>query len=214
MNFANIEKALKNNNMEVYTVASATEALHTLKILLPEGCSVSVGGSMTLSQCGVLDLLKSGAYNYLDRYEAGLDAEGVRNVMLRALTADVYISSANAVTENGEILNVDGNANRVAPILFGPKSVILFIGKNKIVKDINAAHIRVKAIAAPRNAQRLGCDTYCAKTGHCVAMEKENPCITDGCNADTRICADYVICARQRTKNRIKVILIDEELGY
>ena len=200
--------------MEVYTVASATDALDTLKTLLPTGASVSVGGSVTLAQCGVLELLKNGDYNYLDRYEAGLDADGIRNVMLRALTADVYISGANAVTENGEIFNVDGNANRVAPILFGPKSVILLVGKNKIVKDIEAAHIRIKTIAAPKNAKRLGCDTYCAKTGHCVAMEKEKPCIADGCNSDTRICADYVICARQRQKNRIKVILVDEELGF
>lgn len=214
MNFSTVAKALKNNNMEVHTAASASEALKILKDLLPTGCSVSVGGSVTLTQCGVPDMLKNGEYTYLDRYEAGLDADGIRNVMLRALTADVYIASANAVTESGEILNVDGNANRVAPILFGPKSVILLVGKNKVVKDIEAAHRRVKAVAAPKNAQRLGCDTYCAKAGHCIALEKENCSITDGCNSDNRICADYVICARQRHKNRIKVILIDEDLGY
>jgi len=214
MSFETVKQALENNNMAVYTVKNAAEALDTLKALLPAGCSVSVGGSMTLSQCGVLELLGNGSYNYLDRYEAGLDAEGIRSVMLRALTADVYISSANAVTEHGEIFNVDGNANRVAPILYGPSSVILLVGKNKIVKDIHEAHIRVKTIAAPKNAQRLGCDTYCAKTGHCIATEKENCSISDGCNSDKRICADYVICARQRTKNRIKVILIDEELGF
>ncbi len=214
MCFETVKKALENNNMQVYTAASAAEALAVLKTLLPAGCSVSVGGSVTLAQCGVLELLKSGAYNYLDRYAQSLDADGVREVMLRALTADVYVSGANAVTENGEIFNVDGNANRVAPILFGPKSVILLVGKNKIVKDIEAAHLRVKTVAAPKNAQRLGCDTYCAKTGHCFALDQAGCSIADGCNSDARICADYVICARQRQKNRIKVILIDEELGY
>lgn len=214
MNFTNVEKALKNNNMDVYTAKTAAEALNVLKSLIPTGASVSVGGSVTLSQCGALEMLKSGDYNYLDRYDPTLDADGVRAVMLSALTADVYVSSANAVTENGEIFNVDGNANRVAPILFGPKSVILLVGKNKLVKNIEEAHLRVKTIAAPKNAQRLGCDTYCAKTGHCFALDKPNCTIAEGCDSDKRICADYVICARQRTQGRIKVILIDEELGY
>ena len=214
MDFTKVKNALIENNMAVYTAKDATEALTVLKSLLPTGASVSVGGSVTLSQCGVLDLLKSGDYKYLDRYEAGLDAEGVRNVMCSALTADVYISSANAVTENGELFNVDGNANRVAPILFGPKSVILLVGKNKIVQDIEAAHLRVKTIAAPLNAKRLGCDTYCAKAGHCFALDTPGCSIADGCKSDKRICADYVICARQRAKDRIKVILIDEALGY
>ncbi len=214
MNFSTVEKALKNNNMQVFTAQTAAEAADILKTLLPEGCSVSIGGSVTLAQCGVPDMLKNGNYIYLDRYAPGLDANGIRDVMCKALTADVYISSANAVTENGEILNVDGNANRVAPILFGPKSVVLLVGKNKIVKDIEAAHLRVKNIAAPKNAQRLGLDTYCAKAGHCIATEKEKCTIADGCNSDCRICADYVICAHQRIKDRIKVILIDEELGF
>lgn len=214
MDFTKIINALTENNMSVYTAKDSNDALAILKSLLPDGASVSVGGSVTLTQCGVLDMLKNGNYNYLDRYDPSLDAEGVRKVMLRALTADAYIASANAITENGEIFNVDGNANRVAPILFGPSSVILLVGKNKIVKNIEEAHLRVKTIAAPKNAKRLGLDTYCAKAGHCIATEKENCGISDGCNSDKRICADYVICARQRTKNRIKVILINEELGY
>ncbi len=214
MDFTKVKKALENNNMQVFTVADKTEAVEILKSLLPAGCTVSLGGSVTLTECGVPDMLKSGDYSYLDRFDPALDAKGVHEVFLRALTADVYIASANAVTENGEIFNVDGNANRVAPILFGPSSVILLVGKNKIVPDIEAAHLRVKTIAAPKNAKRLCRDTYCARTGHCYAVDHPNCNITDGCNSDGRICADYVICARQRTKNRIKLILINEDLGY
>ncbi len=214
MDFTKVKKALENNNMQAFTAKDRAEATEILKTLLPQGCTVSVGGSVTLAECGVPELLKSGDYTYLDRYDPALDAAGIREVFLRALTADAYIASANAVTENGEIFNVDGNANRVAPILFGPSSVFLLVGKNKIVPDIKAAHLRVKTVAAPKNAKRLGCDTYCAKTGHCFAIDQPSCTIAGGCNSDSRICADYVICARQRNKNRIKVILIDEELGY
>ena len=111
--------------------------------------------------------------------------------------------SSNAITENGELYNVDGNGNRVAALVWGPKSVIVVAGYNKIVKDIDEAKTRVREIAAPSNAARLGCDTPCTKTGHCM-----------DCSSSKRICATTVITGRQRVENRIKVILVGEELGY
>ena len=122
--------------------------------------------------------------------------------------------STNALTENGELYNVDGNSNRVAALLYGPKSVIVVCGINKIVKNIDEAIKRVKTIAAPQNTIRLGIETPCGKTGKCVSLRKENPELCDGCHGDTRICCNYVVSAQQRHIDRIKVIIIGEEYGY
>ena len=119
------------------------------------------------------------------------------------VASPVYFASANAVTEAGEVLNVDGNANRVAAITFGPASVILVVGSNKIVKDLAAADARVKAVAAPANAKRLSCKTPCAVTGQC-----------ENCQSPGRICCTYVLHRYQRVPGRIKVILVGQELGY
>lgn len=112
-------------------------------------------------------------------------------------------SSANAITENGELYNVDGNSNRVAALVYGPDSVIVVAGYNKIVPDIDAAVQRVKKVAAPINAVRLHCETPCAKVGECM-----------NCHSEGRICCNYVVSAQQRHKNRIKVVLVGEELGF
>ena len=130
------------------------------------------------------------------------------------LSADAFFTSSNAVTENGELYNVDGNSNRVAAILYGPKSVIVVCGVNQLVRNISEAIERVKTKAAPPNTVRLGIDTYCAKAGQCVSLNKENPELCEGCHGDGRICCNYVVCAQQRHVNRIKVIIINEELGY
>ena len=134
--------------------------------------------------------------------------------MGKALTADVFLSSSNAVTENGELYNVDGRGNRIAAFCFGPKNVIVIVGANKIVPDIDAAAERVKKIAAPKNTVRLSCKTPCAKTGECISLKNENPELCDGCLTDERICSSYLISGRQRVKDRIKVIICKESLGY
>ena len=193
-------EALRDNNMYCECVDSTEEALEVVESLLNEGDTVAVGGSMTLEEIGVLDMLRSGNYNFLDRYKDGAD---VQKIFRDSFFADVYLTSSNAITENGELYNVDGNANRVAAMTFGPKSVIVVAGYNKIVKDLDAAKVRVQEIAAPANATRLGCETPCTKTGHCM-----------NCASPKRICATTVIMARQRVQNRIKVILVGEELGY
>ena len=118
------------------------------------------------------------------------------------------------MTENGELYNVDGNSNRVAAIVFGPKSVICVCGVNKLVKNIDEAIRRVKTKAAPPNTVRLGIETPCAKTGACISLKQEDPDMCAGCHGDGRICCNYVVSAQQRHINRIKVIIIGEEYGY
>lgn len=207
-------EALKRNNMEAFFCQSAEEVPALVKNLMKKGDTVTHGGSVTLEQTGVTKLLANGDYNYLDRNASGLTREQIEEIYRKSFTADVYLTSANAVTESGELYNVDGNSNRVAAILYGPKSVIVVVGYNKIVKNINDAVARVKRCAAPQNTVRLNCDTYCAKTGKCVSLEKEGSLLPDGCRSEQRICCNYVVSAMQRQKNRIKVIIVGEELGY
>ena len=208
--------ALRRNGMEATVVNTRFEATEKLKEYLKENDTVAVGGSETFSEMDVLSILRSGKYRFIDRYEKGLTQEEIEDRMRAAFTADVFVSSSNAVTEEGEIYNVDGNGNRVAPMIFGPKSVVIIMGYNKIVKDLDQAVMRVKNLTAPANAARLGADTYCAKTGYCNALRTDlyEPGMCGGCHTPGRICCDYVVLAQQRRAGRIKVILVGEELGF
>ncbi len=207
-------KSLKQNNMEPYFCENAEQAQEIVKKLLKKGDTISNGGSVTLRETGILDIMKSGEYNYLDRSRDGITRDEVEEIYRQSFSADAFITSTNAITENGELYNVDGNSNRVAMILYGPKSVIVVAGINKIVANIDEAVKRVKTVAAPKNTVRLNCDTYCAQKGQCVSLNKENAYLCDGCHSTGRICCNYVVCAQQRHINRIKVIIIDEEYGY
>ncbi len=205
---------LKRNNMEPYFVETSEEARELVKKLINKGDVVSCGGSVTLKQTGVYDVITSSDYNFLDRSAPGLTREQVEDIYRQTFSADAYFTSTNALTENGELYNVDGNSNRVAAILYGPKSVVVVCGVNKIVKKIDEAIYRVKTKAAPPNTIRLNIDTYCSKQGQCVSLNKENPELCEGCRSEGRICCNYVVCAQQRHINRIKVVIINEELGY
>jgi L-lactate utilization protein LutB len=196
-------KNLEKNNMEGYYVKDEKEAVAKLEELLSDGQTVSVGGSMTLFETGVIDFLRSGKYVFLDRYEEGLKPEDLRKIYKQSFFADAYITSTNALTQNGELYNVDGNGNRVAAMLYGPDSVIVITGINKIVRDVDAAVKRVEDIAAPVNMKRLNRNTPCAETGHC-----------HNCNSTQRACNEYVLIKRQGVKGRIKVIIVGKELGY
>ena len=202
---------LKKNNMEVYFANKKEDVLPIVKKLLKDGEMIASGGSMSLSESGVMDLLRSGKYKYLDR--DGLTGDELRNLYRLSFTADTYLCSCNAITENGELYNVDGTCNRIAAISYGPSSVIMVVGYNKIVKDIDAAVKRVKSIAAPANCKRLSCKTYCSEMGECMSLSKSDD-LASGCSGDTRICCSYLISAYQRAKGRIKIILVGEELGY
>lgn len=212
-----VERTIENlqkNNMEGYFCENSQQARELVKRLIKKGDVISSGGSMTLKETGIIDIIKSDEYKYIDRSEPNITPEESENRTREAFFADVYFASANAVTENGEIYNVDGNCNRVAAIIYGPRSVILVCGYNKIVKDLDEAIKRVKTTAAPPNTIRLNKDTYCSKNGECVACAKGASDMTDGCKSPDRICCTYTVCAQQRKKGRIKVIFVGEELGY
>ena len=212
----NIEKtieALRSNRMDVYRVSTPEEAKTLALSLIPEGSTCVSGGSVTLAETGIIDAIKNGNYNYIDRMIPGLTQDQKDDAMRAAFGADFYLSSANAITEDGELYNVDGNSNRVAALLWGAKNVIVVAGANKLVKNLDEAVLRVKTVAAPRNAARLSCNTPCAKLGHCISLER-NGGMTDGCKTPARICANFTVMAYQRHASRVKVILVDETLGY
>lgn len=205
---------LQKNQMQAFYVDSREEVVPLLRGLVAPGAVVANGGSQTLKQCGVIDFLKSGDFQYLDRAKPGLTPEQVRQVYLQSFGADAYFCSANAITEDGVLYNVDGNSNRIAAIAYGPTSVIMVVGQNKIVPDLDAAVQRVKTHCAPENCLRLACETYCRENGVCVSLKKNHPEIPSGCSSAARVCCNYLISAQQRHKDRIKVILVGEELGY
>lgn len=205
-------KALENNNMNGYFAKTREEAKKIAESLLNDGDVVSHGGSVTLKECGITELLKNGKYTYLDRSVPGLTSDEIMEIYRKSFFADAYFTSTNALTVNGELYNVDGNANRVAAMLFGPKKVVVIAGYNKIVNSIDEAAKRVKSIAAPANCLRLEKDTYCNKKCQCVALNDDS--IFAGCQSDDRICRNFTVMSKQGVKGRVNVIIVGEELGY
>lgn len=203
---------LEKNGMKPFYVEHKEDVLPLVSKLVEENSSVSHGGSETLKQVGLIDYIKNGNFDYIDR--SGLEGEELRQSYIRAFGCDAYFTSSNAVTENGELYNVDGNSNRVACIVYGPRQVIMIVGVNKIVKNIDEAVKRVKECCAPLNTKRLDCKTPCNVTGKCISLEKDKSFICDGCQSPQRVCCNYVISAKQRHKDRIKVIIVNENLGY
>ncbi len=206
--------ALKKNRFDVFFAENKEEAREIALELIPEGASAAVGGSATLEQLGLLEDLRSGRYRFIDRYAFSSQEEREEKLCL-GLTADVFLMSSNAVTEDGLLYNVDGRGNRIAALQHGPKSVIVIAGRNKIVPTLRDAVLRVKTAAAPQNAVRLGYHTYCAEKGHCLSVDQgcaEN--MTAGCASRTRICSKFSVEGMQFIPNRIKVILVDDDLGF
>ena len=194
---------LLKNRMKPYFVESREELYSLVRELVKNDKLITSGGSMTLKDSGVMDLLMSEFKDaYLDR-SAGKNPDEVGEIMRKAFVSDSFLSSSNAITENGELYNVDGNGNRVSAMIFGPKQVIVVAGVNKIVRNLEEAKRRVETTAAPKNTVRLNCATPCAKVGEC-----------QHCHSDARICCSYVTLAQQRVPDRIKVIIVNEELGY
>lgn len=194
--------AVQRNQMQAFYCERADQVPAFVKEMLPAGCSVSHGGSATLSECGVTDLLTQGDYRYLDRSKAN-GPEEIGKLYREVFSADWYLTSSNAVTEDGKLYNVDGNSNRVAAIAFGPAHVLVIVGCNKIVRDLDEAMARVQTIAAPANTVRLNCDTPCAESGRC-----------QNCHSPARICCNALITAFQRDPDRVKVLFVGEPLGF
>jgi hypothetical protein len=203
MQIQRVIKNLNKNNMAGYYVKDEKELIQKLRELVPEGTMVGVGDSMTLFEAGVIDFLRKGDFEFLDKYKEGITKDEKTQIYIENFLADTFICSTNALTEEGELYNIDGNGSRLAPIIYGSKQVILVAGINKIVKDIGEAERRVRQYAAPIDAKRLGKNTPCVKLGYCV-----------DCKSDERICNTFVAVKRQFIKDRIKVIIVAKSLGY
>ena len=203
--------ALEKNNMTALFAENAAKAAELALSLISKGDTISCGGSMSLKDSGLFEKLQSGDYNFLDRSKGELSQEEIVEIYRKSFFADAYFSSANALTENGELYNVDGNGNRVAAIAYGPKKVIFLVGANKIVRDLAEAERRVKCVAAPCNGLRLKTGTPCEKQQQCIAAEGR---MTEGCRSPGRMCCQYLITGYQKQKERITVIITPEELGY
>jgi L-lactate utilization protein LutB len=192
-------KGLKSRNMSGYFAASKEEALVLALELIETGASVTMGGAQSAHEIGLVEALKQGDYNFIDR-DACVDK---RAAMLAAYDADVFLSSVNAMTEDGILVNIDGNANRVSAIAQGPRKVLFIVGMNKVCDDLDGACKRARNVAAPINAQRFGLNTPCSKTGACADCK----------SADT-ICCQFLITRFSRHEDRIHVILVNDNLGF
>lgn len=196
-------KALKRNNMNGFYVKDRQELFNKVEQLVKKDSVVGCGGSATLGQIGVLEHLRSGRYKFLDREQEGITPERKKQIQRETFFADAFFTSVNALTEEGELFNVDGIGNRVAAMLFGPDKVIVVCGVNKIVKNLEEAIGRNKRRSAPANARRLNCNTPCTTTG----------CCTD-CSSKNRICNEYTFIRNQLDDSRIHVFIFNEDLGY
>lgn len=199
-----IIKGLEKRNMEGVFCETKEDALAKALSYMEEGSSVTWGGSMSISEIGLMDAVKNGNYEIIDRSVAK-NYEEQRELFAKAVLADYYLMSSNAITLDGELINIDGTGNRVACLTYGPKNVIMIVGMNKVVNDVEDGIKRVRNFASPPNTLRLGLKTPCSMTGRC-----------GDCYGDTCICSQIVVTRRQSAgmRGRIKVILVGESLGY
>ena len=192
-------KGLESRQMSGYYAADKEEALKIALSLIPEGSTVTMGGAMSAHEIGLPQALAEGNYNFIDRDKM----EDKRAAMLAAYDADFFLASANAMTEDGVIINIDGNANRVSAIAQGPRHVIFIVGMNKICDDVDGALKRARNVAAPINAQRFGLNTPCTKTGSCM-----------DCKTPDTICCQFLITRYSKHPGRIHVILVNDYHGF
>lgn len=197
-----VAEALRRNHFDAYYFSTREEAVAKIMALIPAEDTVSWGGTATVDELGIKDLLRQRGQKLLDR-DTAKDADERMAIMRAGLTADTFLMSSNAITEGGELYNIDGNGNRVAALCFGPKSVIVVAGMNKVVADMDAAVSRVRHFAAPANVQRFaGNPTPCFVNGQCA-----------DCHSEACICAYLVATRVSRPAGKIKVVLIGEDLG-
>ena len=194
-------KNLQSRHFEAYYCSTKEEALEKALSLIPAGSSVCWGGSVTCQQIGLLDAVRAGEYRPMDR-ESCKTPEERENLMRQGLLADVFLTSANALSMDGQMVNIDGNGNRVAAIVYGPKQVIVVAGMNKVEDTLEAAITRARTVAAPMNEQRFGHPNPCSVTGTC----------TD-CKSETCIC-NHILVTRHCRGGRIKFVLVGEDLGF
>ena len=192
-------KGLSSRNITGYYAESREAALKKALELIPEGSTVTMGGGMSVHEIGLVAALKAGNFNFIDRDEM----EDKRAAMLAAYDADFFLSSSNAITEDGILVNIDGNSNRVSAIAQGPKTVLMIVGMNKVCCDLDGALKRARNVAAPINAQRFGYPTPCVKTGSCM-----------DCKSIDTICCQFLVTRFSRHPGRIQIILVNDNLGF
>ena len=196
-----VVKALEKRGFEAYYIKNEKDVANKVLELIPKTNSVSWGGSMTIDSLHIKLILKENGYNLIDR-STGKTKEEQDSLMKQSLLCDTFMMSSNAITEDGELYNIDGNGNRVAALCYGPKNVLIIAGMNKVVKDIDEAYERVRYYAAPVNAQRFNLDTPCAKNGLCA-----------NCLSNDTICSQMVETRFCKPAKRIKLILVGKVLG-
>jgi len=197
-----VEKLLAHEFKAIY-VKTTEDAVRELWKHITPGQKVGVGGSVTIRGLGILEKLETQGYTIYDHWKPGLTSEKILEIRKSQMTSDLFLTSANAITLNGELINIDGIGNRVNAINFGPGKVILVAGYNKVVEGVEEGIKRIKNMAAPLNARRLNIDVPCAKVGKCV-----------DCNSSNRICRVIVIHERRPSLTDIHIILVGEELGF
>lgn len=192
---------LRSRHFEAYYCDTREQALEKALELIPKGVTVGWGGAMSAKQIGLLDAMNNGDYDAIDRDRTPNREERVK-AMKRCLLADVFITGANALSVDGQMVNIDGNGNRVAPIVYGPDSIIVIAGMNKVMDTLDAAIIRARTVAAPMNMQRFDLQTPCQVTGTCA-----------DCKSPDCICNQILITRNSKPAGRIKIVLVGEELG-
>jgi len=197
-----IIKSLEKRQIEGYYCPNKETAVQKALELMPKGASIGYGGSMTVIETGLMEAIQNGDYKIINREEAKT-IEEQRKIYGEICCADYFLMSTNAITLDGELINIDGRGNRVAFLCYGPQNVLILAGMNKVVTDVESGFKRVRDIASPPNAVRLNKKTLCAITGKC-----------ENCYSPDCICGQFVMTRRSIVPNRIKVILIGEELGY
>ena len=191
-------KGLESRNMSGYYAADKEEAVKKALEVIGKGSTVAMGGCQSAHEIGLIQALEEGDYNYIDRSNMT-----PRESLMAAYDADVFLSSANAMTNDGIMVNIDGNSNRVSCIAQGPKKVVFIVGMNKICSDLDEAMKRARNVAAPANAQRFDVNTPCKVTGKCA-----------DCKSPDTICCQFLITRYSRHEGRIHVILVNDMLGY
>lgn len=191
-------KGLESRNMTGYYAADKEEAVKKTLEVIGKGSTVAMGGCQSAHEIGLIQALEEGDYNYIDRSNMT-----PRESLMAAYDADVFLSSANAMTNDGIMVNIDGNSNRVSCIAQGPKKVVFIVGMNKICSDLDEAIKRARNVAAPANAQRFDVKTPCKVTGKCA-----------DCKSPDTICCQFLITRYSRHEGRIHVILVNDTLGY
>lgn len=193
---------LNKRNMEGYFFEDSASCVKAVLDMMADGSVISWGGSESVKECGLMDAIQNGKYTLIDRMTAKTPEEN-REIYARTVMADYYLMSTNAITMDGELVNIDGNGNRVACLIHGPKNIIMVVGMNKLVSNVEDGYRRVRDIASPANTKRLNRNTPCFHTGRC------GDCFSPEC-----ICSQIVVTRRSGQPGRIKVFFVAEELGY